>query len=756
MATNNNDDKKIGEQPFNIDMDLPTLLPQSRGGFVKASEVEDMKKVKRSTFLVRMPMLLSRGILIKRLATILLPRHKNIAFLPHTSSTHDKITDHELVPIDDMGISHYIFDERTSIRNRGKKNEYKMLECKLHIESPISLYKIKGAQEVMELLKKHDIYVTAKSYCPAVNTKAIGILMNLDAKRSAKNKIIDNFKDTIDEETSRNVFLDMVPHRGLVRLGKKVIYGQFLKIMVDVNYATVTAKIIQEGLKKGQFGVGLKHVRLMPVYPIPNLMSPEMFGKMIAAHNDSMYSIAEIQVDNIWEIDIVSTLPNVIKKRFNLPYAEENKNDVYTLRDIIMPIFWGHYKNEPVVRDVYVMRGRLMIVCEKKKIAETTKLVDMLLQYLKDEYDVESDTLERNEDKFAEWVGCSTPKNKNRHPARSGTLIFGEGGVLKATVNSFLDSKLDSLPEGLVPTAGAPATKPDLSRPPPASLIPRGRTLPSIDPTEFTATAVKAWASAKTWASIAKPKTMKDNKKHKNKQNQKVPERAVIDLDNVTQSTMSMTSGTQAALDAMRQSVNTLQLEKQKNEKKIETLDETIAQIAREVTKLSEAQRKSNNDYVQIKEQIVTIAKDSGEIRSEMIEMKSMIMSIAHHLGGVRNDNNDEENDDNDKTTNSPAQTQYEYSSSLTLPNTQSLDSTTMSDIDINMSFDQKYDKKVDETRKKQKQNHTQVFNTQASPQPQPPRANHPTLLPPSASVTSNGSDNNLSMSEEDVASMYD
>ena len=99
--TTNDDDTKTGDQPFNIDMDLPTTLPQRRVGFVSAAEVEENAKVKRSTFLIRMPMLLSRGILIKRLATILLPRHKNIAFLPHTSSTHDKITDHELVPIDD-------------------------------------------------------------------------------------------------------------------------------------------------------------------------------------------------------------------------------------------------------------------------------------------------------------------------------------------------------------------------------------------------------------------------------------------------------------------------------------------------------------------------------------------------------------------------------------------------------------------------------------------------------------------------------
>jgi hypothetical protein len=743
------------DQPFNIDMELPTTLPQSRGGFVQASEVGDTKKVKRSTFLVRLPMLSSRGILIKRLATIILPRHRNIAFLPHTSSTHDKITDHELVPVDDMGISHYIFDERVSIRNRGRNNEYKMLECKLHIESPISLYQIKGATAVMDLLKKHDIYITAKSYCPAVNTKAIGLLMNLDAKRCSKNKIIDNFKDMIDEDTSRNVFLDFVPHRGLVRLGKKVIYGQFLKVMVEVEYATVAAKIIQDGLKKEKFGVGMKNVRLMPVYPIPNLMPAETFGKMILAHNDSMYGIAEIQVDNIWDIDTVSTLPEKIKKRFNLPHAKEDKDDLYTLRDTIMPIFWGHYKNQPVVRDIYVMRGRLMIVCEKKKIAETTKLVDMLLQFMKEEYDVESENLHNNEDKFAEWVGCSTPKNKNRHPARSGTLIFGEGGLLKATVNSFLDENLDSLPEGLVPKAGAPAKKPDLSRPPPASLLPRGRVQPNVDPNEFTSNAVTAWATAKTWASVIKPIKKKTTTKQKPTQ-QQVPVKAVLNNDNTTHSTVSMTSGTQLAIDAMRQSVLTLKSEQTKNDKKIASMDETIAQIAREVTTLAEAQRKSNSDYLQIKEQILGIAKDSGEMKSEMKEMKDMIMSIATHLGGVRM-NNESQSQDNDTPSTNPTYYHNQYSTeSSEIPYTQSIESHTMSDVEIEPQHEEKLDTLLDASRKKLKQTHLQVFDTQATPETPTQRANHPTLLQNNAKASSNGSDKSLPISEEDIASMYD
>lgn len=124
---------------------------------------------------------------------------QEISVLPHASSAHDKITDHELVPTGKMGISHYIFDERTYFCNYGSRNKFKMSECTIQTEIPISLYQTnKRAHDVIELLMKRENHVTAKSYCQAVSTKAIGLLMNLDAKRSSENRIIALFKAELD------------------------------------------------------------------------------------------------------------------------------------------------------------------------------------------------------------------------------------------------------------------------------------------------------------------------------------------------------------------------------------------------------------------------------------------------------------------------------------------------------------------------------------------------------------------------------
>ena len=739
MSSNTPGDDPQGFKPFNLNMELPTTLTSDRGGFVPASATGKPVQVKRSTFLVRMPMRMSRGILVKRLATIILPRHKDIAILPHTSSTHDKITDHEAVPTDDMGIGHFIFDEKITLRNRGNRNEFKMFECKIQIESPISLYQIKGAKQVMDLLIKHEIFITAKSYCPAVSTKEIGILMNLDARRCAKNRIIAHLKADVDIETDRDVFMDLVPHRGLVRLGKQVIFGQFLKIMVEVQYATVAAKMIREGLIAEAYGIGLKNVRLMPVYPIPNLMSAEVFGQMIAAHNKSMYGNAEVQVDNVWDIDTASILPDSIKIRFNLAHRDKHKQDLYTLRDMMMPILWGHFDNTPVVRDVYLMRGRLMIVCDKMQATEVSKLVDMFFNFLKQEFDIEWEGLNRNADKFAAWVGCSTPKNETRHPAGSGTLVFGEVGVLKATVNSFFDGNLNSLPAGLIPAAGDAATAPDLTRPPPLS-ISRGRYQPIVDPVEFTPVAVNAWASANTWASVAKKSTKRRSQAQKKQQ---APAKEIIELDNATNSTVSMSSGTQAALDAMRASVQTLEADRKDSETKIAALDSTMAQIARDMTALSEAQRKSNAEYVQIKEQMLNIVQGSGEMKKEMLEMKQMIMSIADHLGGVRSDQPQVSQSALTQAQASQNHRQQQSQSTLQAAVANTVGDTTMSNNDAD-----------DDSQKKLKQTHSKVFNTEV-PGFTTQQANSPTLLQ-TALDHSNGSAGNLSNSDEDQASMYD
>ena len=315
----------------------------------------------------------------------------------------------------------------------------------------------------------------------------------------------------------------------------------------------------------------------------------------------------------------------------------------------------------------------------------------------------------------------------------------------------------------MVPIAGNAAKQPDLSRPPPMSLMPKGRTRTHVDPTEFTPHAVNAWASAKSWTVVEKRLNGNGRKKAPNQKRTQAPAKEVIEIDDATSSTVSMTSGTQAALDAMRQSVQTLEADRKKHDSKIASLDNTMEQIARDVTALAEAQRKSNTEYVQIKEQILNIAQNNGDMKKEMKEMKDMIMCIANHLGGVRSDTSTQLSQQNQAQpptqshNNSPSQyfsqpfnqTQNQQQSQNTItPNDTA--STAPEDDDTTNG-----DKTDDTSRKKYKQIHLPVFDTQASSGATTPRANHPSLLQ-QASDLSIGSDGNHATDDVDLAFMYD
>ena len=226
----------------------------------------------------------------------------------------------------------------------------------------------------------------------------------------------------------------------------------------------------------------------------------------------------------------------------------------------------------------------------------------------------DDDDVKDNAGKFAKWLGCVTPNNNNRHPARSGTLIYGEERLLKAEVGSFMDANLASLTSSLVPPAGMSAEKSDLTKPPKMAMFGRGRVKPVVNPDEFKPEAMNAWTQAKNWSA---PTIGKTRPKRKATPAKATPQE-VIQLDNGTDSTTSMSSQTQAAMDEMRRAIQRLENDKKSNDNKVASLDTTLAQLAKEVTTIEEAQRKTSNDFVQIKEQIVNIAQTNTELRKEM------------------------------------------------------------------------------------------------------------------------------------------
>ena len=105
------------------------------------------------------------------------------------------------------------------------------------------------------------------------------------------------------QELNIKAFIDLVPHRVSVRIKKKVVWGDFLKVMVEAEHATAVAQVVQKGLHDKTFNKRLDNIRLMPMHPMRNMMSPETFCDMILTHNKTMYNLVEVQVNNVWEMD---------------------------------------------------------------------------------------------------------------------------------------------------------------------------------------------------------------------------------------------------------------------------------------------------------------------------------------------------------------------------------------------------------------------------------------------------------------------
>ena len=386
-------------------------------------------------------------------------------------------------------------------------------------------------------------------------------------------------------------------------------------------------------------------------------------------------------------------------------------------------------------------------MCEKSVVAEATCVVDQMIVYLKEHYDVGRLNLDENAEKFADWVGCLTPKNHFRHPARTGTLLYGEESLLKAEVGSFLDKNLKSLTDGLVPLPGQSARKPDLRRPPRVAMYNRGRARPIVNPEEFTPAAVNAWSQAKKWSAPITSKQSSGTKRNSQKATKKAPE--IIELDGGTDSTTSMSSGTQAALDEMRKSMDRMESEKKTNDDKIVALDNSLAQIARNVAAMYESQRKTSSDYVAIKEQIVSSAKDIGSLKNDLLEMKQMMTTFIN--ANVAN-RNDQVNLVSQSSLSQAAASIETPAAGLTQPSSQPDFS---DDEDMTMAG-----KSGSPTTDSDKNKKARTAGSPASRKDAFPvnltRANPPQLLP-SVAASANGPTGNLTtITAQDLESMYD
>lgn len=53
-------------------------------------------------------------------------------------------------------------------------------------------------------------------------------------------------------ELDTEIFVDLAPHCASVSVGKKAIWGDFVKVMVEVEHASLVAKILKKDLRENK------------------------------------------------------------------------------------------------------------------------------------------------------------------------------------------------------------------------------------------------------------------------------------------------------------------------------------------------------------------------------------------------------------------------------------------------------------------------------------------------------------------------
>ena len=202
----------------------------------------DFETRKISTFSVRMTSSeLPVGHDMKRFLAIIMPRHKSIKVHPHTMDLSDTLEDFDLFPVGEES-KKYIFDIKR--KSYGKRVE---VEMSINIESEIQLNQIKFEPHVFKLLQDYGMYVNARKTAPAVTTKAIGCLWNLDPKRTSRHHLMEEL-EFLMPDALKGTYMYLTQHRYKWKTGTTVNIADMYKVMVDVAYADAVGIAIKNGL----------------------------------------------------------------------------------------------------------------------------------------------------------------------------------------------------------------------------------------------------------------------------------------------------------------------------------------------------------------------------------------------------------------------------------------------------------------------------------------------------------------------------
>ena len=610
----------------------------ANGNSDPGTDEKDYGTTKISTYTVRMPASALRiGHDMKRFLAILMPRHTSIKIHPHTKGLAEVIDDYDMFPIDDTS-SKYIFNI--------KKKTYKKkveVEMSINVEADITLNKIKYEDNVFALLQEHQIFVRAKMLAPAVTTKAIGCLWNIDPKRCNKQEILNELSQFLPEG-KEGVYMHLDTHRYKWRSGENVNIAEMLKIMVDVIDADEVGGAIHSGLIDLKTNLPdtwslLSGSRLFPLSPIRHVLPPDQFTTLIQQHNKTVYETAEITIDNVWDINTEVLMEEGLREKLGWPAGVH----CTTFRETFMDT--SYYSSKGTFKDCYVMRGKLYITCKRDELKTASKFVDDFITALYDEMEQED---------MATFFGNNTPDNISSFPGRSGTIIFGIENTYKALIDSHMDNNLQAfqttLKNGETLNKEKKIAMPNYSRPPRGSMYPRGRAPIIVNPDEFRPNAMQSWAAIVKEPKKTNSKPRSNHQKRQKQQNQNqessntnpAPAIAQTQITEQIQSQLSsLTTNTQAEFRAemtkMNERIEAINQRTIESEQRINNLDESIQHMSSALKNLTTNIEKHSTMFDRMHDTMETITHDLHQKTSELGDGIANIMKTLGTMSKKRN-----------------------------------------------------------------------------------------------------------------------
>jgi len=544
------------------------MLP---GAFVTALEEKNAETTPISIFTVQSPKMhnVTRATMMKQFIAITMPLNNLFQVYPKDSNSEsDIISNAYQFPTSTTAAAEYMFDEKTITKTiNGKRQEYYVTS--IRTRCPKSLNEHKSEHRYMTLLKKCNIFVTARSDGPTVSTKTIGYLKNVNPDYSAIASLTNELQALLEPGS----VLRLEKHRIAFSHKGKSYVTHVLKVNTDIKIAHSVKRELTLKLKNCDGSIMLDKVELIPLDT--NQMSMEVFINHILEHNDYLHSTTTVEIQNVWVAHTEMEIPQELAHQFKFQDEDGMTNDagkrIMTIREMLFAAFYRCFIDKPPIRDILVRGSKLLVVCEDQHLAEAARFTETFFEMI-------NDILGANV--VAKACGCNHPDDEEKHPRICSVTGYGKTGLYRINYKKEMEYDIQGIAgvKGIIDEKNnMPLTAIDRTKPPSSSYRKTGREPTETDPSHLRE------GAAETWKQFAEELIKSNSTAPKKKTVTRPPAATIVSTPPPqNEETRNEISALQTAMKEMKES-------QQKQDSSAASLSHTVTILEATMTTMAEA-----------------------------------------------------------------------------------------------------------------------------------------------------------------------